>query len=57
MKATKDSSPLRGDCYTGFFDGVYKNFPGELSADKKIGVTLPFRTYHNLELDQLILHS
>lgn len=34
---------MHGNCHVGFFDGVWKDFPGDLSTTKEIRQILPFR--------------
>ncbi|RYP33761.1 hypothetical protein DL767_004628 [Monosporascus sp. MG133] len=40
-------SPLKGNCHIGFFDGVWKDFPGDLSTTKEIRQILPFQMMRN----------
>ncbi|APA11768.1 hypothetical protein sscle_08g065380 [Sclerotinia sclerotiorum 1980 UF-70] len=43
MKDAENSSPLLGKCHLGFFDGIFKDFPCELSTNKSIRIALPFQ--------------
>ncbi|KAI1458229.1 Alpha/Beta hydrolase protein [Annulohypoxylon moriforme] len=47
MKDAVGSSPLKGRCHIGFFDGVFKDFPCDLSSDKSIRMALPFQMMRN----------
>ncbi|KAI0883540.1 Alpha/Beta hydrolase protein [Annulohypoxylon maeteangense] len=47
MKDAVGSSPLKGMCHIGFFDGVFKDFPCDLSSDKSIRLALPFQMMRN----------
>ncbi|KAI2465922.1 Alpha/Beta hydrolase protein [Annulohypoxylon bovei var. microspora] len=47
MKDAFKSSPLKGRCHIGFFDGVFKDFPCDLSSDKSIRMALPFQMMRN----------
>ncbi|KAI1213332.1 Alpha/Beta hydrolase protein [Annulohypoxylon truncatum] len=47
MKDAVGSSPLKGRCHIGFFDGVFKDFPCDLSSNKSIRIALPFQMMRN----------
>ncbi|UZP32449.1 hypothetical protein NXS19_000265 [Fusarium pseudograminearum] len=47
MKDASDSSPLKGRCHMGFFDGIFKDFPGDLSTTKSYRNILPFQMLRN----------
>ncbi|KAF7869618.1 hypothetical protein EAF04_004402 [Stromatinia cepivora] len=47
MKDAEKSSPLRGKCHLGFFDGIFNDFPCELSTNKSIRMALPFQMIRN----------
>lgn len=37
-----EKSPVNGKCHAGFFNGIFSNFPSDISVDQTVGETIPF---------------
>ncbi|KAK8143560.1 hypothetical protein G3M48_007073 [Beauveria asiatica] len=47
MKSVSETSPLKGQCHTGFFDGIFKNFVSDLAVNGGMPEVLPFQLLRN----------